>query len=876
MEKLGLNEIRRLFREFYISKDHYPAKSASLIPRNDKSLLLINSGMAPLKPYFAGIETPPSKRMTTCQKCIRTGDIDNVGKTARHGTFFEMLGNFSFGDYFKKESLTWGWEFITQVLKMPEDKLWATVYTDDDEAYNIWKNDIGLPEERIVRLGKDDNFWEIGLGPCGPCSEIYFDRGEAYSCGSPDCKPGCECDRYIEFWNHVFTQFSKEEDGSYSNLEHPNIDTGMGLERLACIMQDVDSIFDIDTIRFILEGVVEVSGVEYKDGAADTDVSIRIITDHLRSMVFMIADGILPSNEGRGYVLRRLIRRAARHGKLLGVNGKFLTDLADRVIKVSGDAYPELVDKSAYIKKIISVEEDKFASTIDQGVAIIDGYIKDMEEKGETVLDGHRAFKLYDTYGFPLEVTEEILEEKGFTADTEGFDAEMKKQKEMARKGRKATEGDAWKEADIPEGMAETVFVGYETTQAEGSLLQIITEDGEVGSISYVDKPVMAKIFLSQTPFYAESGGQIYDTGVITKGDMIMEVIDVQKTRGVFVHTVKLLSGTATIGDELELRVNNVKRNMVARNHTATHLLHKALRETLGDHVQQAGSYVDENGLRFDFSHYQALTEEELKDVEMSVNLAINEFLPVSTVVTSIDKAKELGAMALFGEKYGDNVRVVSCGDYSIELCGGTHLANTGQAGAFKIMSETGVAAGVRRIEAVTGSGVYNLGTDMLETVDTTAQILKCNPDNLESKAEALMEELKSVKKELEELKKAAMGDAAGDLIKEAKEVNGIRLVTKAFDDLTVADLRNLSDDIKKDNKNVVMVFAVTNGDKVNLLVSVTDDLVEKGIHAGKMIKEIAAVCKGGGGGKADMAQAGGKDASKLPEAFALAETLLK
>ena len=869
MEKLGLNQIRQMFRDFYVSKEHYPGKSASLVPQNDKSLLIINSGMAPLKPYFAGVETPPAKRMTTCQKCIRTGDIDNVGITSRHGTFFEMLGNFSFGDYFKEQSLNWGWEFITEHLNMPKEKIWATVYEDDVEAVEIWKK-IGLPEERIVRLGKDDNFWEIGLGPCGPCSEIYFDRGEEYGCGSPDCKPGCDCDRYLEFWNHVFTQFSREEDGSYSNLEHPNIDTGMGLERIACIMQGVDSIFDIDTIRHILDGVVAKSGVEYKDGAAKTDVSIRIITDHLRSMVFMIADQITPSNEGRGYVLRRIIRRASRHGKLLGIQGSFLVDLSNKVIDVSGEAYPELVEKKNYIQTIIAKEEERFAATLDQGSAILNEYLDALKAKGEKILPGDQLFKLYDTYGFPRELTEEIIAEEGFSADVEGFNACMQAQKEAARAGRKDTSDEAWKDAvavDVP----ETDFVGYETLNADAKILAIY--EGSPAEKTEAGKEAI--VYLDKTPFYAEGGGQASDNGIMTTENCRARVISVEKTKGIFAHRVFVEEGTLEVGNTVSCQVNAAKRNATARNHTATHLLQKALQTVVGSHVEQAGSSVNENALRFDFSHFEAVTKEQLAEVERIVNEKILEFLPVETCETSMKEAQEMGAMALFGEKYGDNVRVVNCGGWSIELCGGTHVANIGQIGAFKIVSESGVASGVRRIEAVTGIGVLQKAVEAEKTVVQVAEALKANTSAVVQKAVSVTEELKDVKKELEDFKKAAMGSEVGDMVKSAKEINGIKLVCKEFADYNINDLRGLSDDIKAEHKGIVMVFATVNGSKVTFLVSITDDLLEKGLHAGNMIKQIAAAAGGGGGGKADMAQAGAKDPSKINDAFAVAETLL-
>lgn len=871
MEKLGLNEIRQRFRDFYVSKEHYAGKSASLIPRNDKSLLLINSGMAPLKNYFAGVETPPAKRMTTCQKCIRTGDIDNVGITSRHGTFFEMLGNFSFGDYFKRQSLEWGLEFMTEWLHMPFEKIWATVYEDDDEAVEIWKS-LGMPEERIVRLGKDDNFWEIGLGPCGPCSELYFDRGPEYGCGSPDCKPGCDCDRYLEFWNHVFTQFSKEEDGSYSNLEHPNIDTGMGLERMACIMQGVDSIFDIDTIRHILDGVVEKCGVEYKDGQVPTDVSIRIITDHLRSMTFMIADGIMPSNEGRGYVLRRIIRRAARHGRILGIQGAFLAELSNKVIEVSGEAYPELVDKKDYIQKIIFVEEEKFASTIDQGEAIIAQYVEDLKAAGETMLDGERTFKLYDTYGFPLELTEEILAENGMTADKDGFAVNMQKQKELARSNRKSTEDEAWKDAGIELDVPATVFRGYEVKSSKANILAVI-KDGALGEEA--GEGEKAVVIMDETPFYAEGGGQGTDTGLVFNDDFEGRVESVEKKDGIFYHTLVVRKGTLKSGAVVSTEVDAARRNSIARNHTATHLLQKALRTVVGTHVEQAGSSVNENMLRFDFSHFEAVTKEQLAEVQKMVNDAINDFMSVETSEMTMEEAQKSGAMALFGEKYGDKVRVVNAGGWSVELCGGTHVSNTGEIGAFKILSESGVASGVRRIEAVTGRGVLAEAVKAEEMVAGACEALKCNKNVLVEKVKSLSEEVKALKKELEDIKKAAMGSGVDQMVAEAAEFSGVKLITKEFTDANINDLRGLSDDIKAAHKGIAMVFAAVNGEKVTFMVSLTDDVVEKGYHAGKMIKEIAVAAGGGGGGKADMAQAGAKDPSKIKDAFEVAQKLL-
>ena len=872
MEKLGLNKIRELFLSFYESKGHYRRQSFPLIPEKDKSLLLINSGMAPLKPYFSGLETPPSKRMTTCQKCIRTGDIENVGHTSRHGTFFEMLGSFSFGDYFKEQSLTWGWEFITQVLKMPTDKLWATVYENDDQAYDIWKDIIGMPEERIVRLGKDDNFWEIGTGPCGPCSEIYFDRGEKYGCGDPDCKPGCDCDRYVEFWNHVFTQFSKDDEGNYTDLAHPNIDTGMGIERLACIMQGVDSIFDVDTIQYILKEVVRVSGVEYKDGEAETDVSIRIITDHLRSMTFMIGDGITPGNEGREYVLRRLIRRAARHGRILGIEGSFLSKLCGKVIDVSAGAYPELEKRRVMIQKVVSAEEDRFATTIDQGMKIINGYIDELRKDGNKALDGRKAFKLHDTYGFPIDLTREILEESGYAVDTEGFESAMAEQKDRSHV-EQDMEGAGWDEASA-DFMTdeETVFTGYDTLVDHSIVKSILCDNKPVSSVKEGDCCV---VVLDRTPFYAESGGQASDTGYIYNDNCKVEITEVKKINKVFTHKAMILSGELRTGDNVEAMPLAVARNRTSANHTATHMLQKALQEVLGDHVKQSGSSVTKDGLRFDFNHFQAMTADEIKRVEDMVNNKISHFIDVTTDVMSAEEAFETGAMALFGEKYGDTVRVVSIGDYSKELCAGTHVRNSGQIGAFKILSESGVASGVRRIEAVTGLGILEKYNEDEAIINDTAAAVKSKRDMLAEKSAALMDEVKALKKEIEELKKAEMNKGLGNLIDEAREINGRRLITKQFDDYNINDLRALSDTIKAENKNVAMVFAAVSGGKVTFLVSLTDDLVQDGLHAGKMIKEIAAAAGGGGGGKADMAQAGAKDPGRVQDAFDKAAELL-
>lgn len=864
MEKMGLNEIREEFLSFFESKNHFRRQSYSLVPENDKSLLLINAGMAPLKPYFAGLETPPSKRMTTCQKCIRTGDIENVGYTDRHGTFFEMMGNFSFGDYFKKEAISWAWEFITEHLHMPEERLWATVYQDDDEAYDLWKNMIGLPEERIVRLGKEDNFWEIGSGPCGPCSEIYFDRGEAHGCGSPDCKPGCECDRYVEFWNLVFTQFDRDDEGNYSDLPHPNIDTGLGLERMACVMQDTSSIFDVDTVKYIREGVEEESGVRYCDGEADTDVSVRIVTDHLRSMTFMISDGILPGNEGRDYVLRKIIRRAVIHGRKLGITKPFLHELCGRVVETSGGAYPELREKEEYIRNVIRTEEDRFASTLNQGLSIINKYIEELSSGQGKVLDGEKAFKLHDTYGFPIDLTREILADAGMDVDYDGFVEAMEKQKERARTAQQMDDA-GWNESLGEEVFSgETVFTGYEKHEDECTVLAV-TKDDE-----------FCRLSLDRTPFYAESGGQSWDTGYLYgDGNAVARVISVTKLNKVFVHKVEILEGAFAENMKVKAVIDSPRRNRTAINHTATHLLHKALRTVLGDHVKQAGSSVTEDGLRFDFNHYQALTADELARVEQLVNEKICEFIPVTTEVKPVEEAFKEGATALFGEKYGSEVRVVSAGNFSKELCGGTHVNNTGEIGAFKITGESGVASGVRRIEAVTGMGVLALCNRNEDVIRKTSDALKSNPDVLAEKAASVLSENKALRKEVEELKKAAMSEGLGSILEGAETIGDVKLVLRSFDDMNIGDLRGLSDEIKASEKGVIMVFASVSGSKVTFLVSVTDDLVEKGYHAGKMIKEIAAAAGGGGGGKADMAQAGAKDPSRIQDAFDKARNLL-
>ena len=877
MQQMGLNEIRSKFLKFFESKDHYLQKSASLVPHNDKSLLLINSGMAPLKNYFAGVEVPPSKRMTTCQKCIRTGDIENVGKTARHGTFFEMLGNFSFGDYFKRESVRWGWEFVTEHLNIPEDRIWVTVYEKDDDAFDLWEKEMGFPKERIVRLGKDDNFWEIGIGPCGPCSEIYFDRGVEYGCDNPDCKPGCDCDRYLEFWNHVFTQFNRDEEGNYSDLEHKNIDTGMGLERIACIMQGVDTIFDVDTIKHILSTVEKMSGVEYGKGDK-TDVSIRIITDHIRAVSFLVGDGVLPSNEGRGYVLRRLLRRAARHGKLLGIKENFLYKLVDEVIKVSGEAYPELVEKESYIKKVIRIEEEKFNETIEQGMDILASYIDELKKNNETVLSGENAFKLYDTYGFPIDLTQEILEEENLSLDEEAFNEEMDKQRERARSARGNMEGEGWKEDPLSklESSVDSKFDGYVMLKGEGIVKAIVKDNELVESAVAGDKVV---IVLDTTTFYPEGGGQAGDAGLLVNKneDIVIEVIDTKKgANNTIKHIGVVKSGMINTNEKLNTLVDKEIRMASARNHSATHLLHKALKEVLGDHVNQAGSLVTPERLRFDVTHFEAMTKEELKLVEQKVNDAILDALEISCENMSINDAKNKGAMALFGEKYGDEVRVVSMGDYSIELCGGTHLTNTSQIGMFKILSEGGVAAGVRRIEAITGRAVYNYLKEKEQVIADVCANLKTKEDSLSQRVTSLLEENKNLSKELHEVKTKMSLQSIDSVLDSKVDINGVNLVTTKFSGMDMNTLKDVADKLRDKLVSGVVVLANTAEDKVNFVVTATEDVVKKGIHSGNIVKEVATIAGGKGGGRPNMAQAGAPDITKVDEALNHASEVVK
>lgn len=875
MQKIGLNELREMYLSYFESKNHLRLKSASLVPQGDKSILIINSGMAPLKPYFSGQEVPPRERAVSCQKCIRTPDIERVGKTARHGTFFEMLGNFSFGDYFKKEAIAWAWEFCTKVINLPEDRLWISVYLDDDEAFDIWHKEIGLPADRIVRMGKEDNFWEIGLGPCGPCSEIYFDRGPERGCGKHDCKLGCDCDRYIEFWNLVFTQFDKDEAGNYNRLAKPNIDTGMGLERIAAIMQDVDSIFEVDTIRYILNYVCEITGVKY--GAnPKTDLSIRVITDHIRSVTFMTSDGILPSNEGRGYVLRRLLRRAARHGKLLGIEGTFLTNVATRVIEVSGEAYPELKEKKDYILNVIDIEESRFNETIDKGLSILQGYIDELVDTKSKTLSGEKAFELYDTYGFPLDLTRDVLEEQGYTVDEEGFNKEMQAQRERARSGRADTSGEAWKEdiyAKLDRSIA-TNFVGYQSYAADSKITAILTNNDIVQSAQEGQE---VSIILETTPFYAESGGQVADTGRIFSDSFELEVVDCKKvTGGRFAHICKVARGEVKVGDQCQAEINVARRMAIARNHSTTHLLHKALRTVLGTHVEQSGSLVTPDRLRFDFSHFKAMTEEELERVEREVNQSILDSLDIFVKEASIAEAKQMGAMALFGEKYGDVVRVVKMGEYSVELCGGTHLATTSQAGIFKIISESGIAAGVRRIEAITGEKAYEYLKEEEKLVKEISEKLKTFPKECPKRIDALLAQLKDAEKELAAMKSKLAAGALDEVIAAAKEVKGVKCIVHSFEGMSVDDLRGMGDKLRDKFASSVVILTSIEGDKISVVGMASKQAVAQGAHAGNIIKEVTKLAGGSGGGRPDMAQGGIKDAAKLTEALNLVEGVLQ
>ena len=881
MEKYGVNQLRKMFLDFMESKGHLAMKSFSLVPHGDNSVLLINAGMTPLKPYFTGAEVPPRKRVATCQKCIRTGDIENVGHTARHGTFFEMLGNFSFGDYFKTEAIHWTWEFLTETVGLDPNRLYPSVYLDDDEAYEIWNKEIGVPAERIYRFGKEDNFWEHGAGPCGPCSEVYYDRGEKYGCGKEDCAPGCDCDRYMEIWNDVFTQFENDGKGNYTTLKQKNIDTGMGLERLAVAVQDVDSMFDIDTIKALRDRICEIAGVKYKENE-DTDVSVRIITDHIRSATFMISDGITPSNEGRGYVLRRLIRRAARHGRKLGISGAFLADLSRTVADTSKEGYPELEEKFTFIHDVLASEEAAFGKTIDQGLRILADREKELGESGEKVLSGEKAFELYDTYGFPLDLTRDILEEKGYSVDEEGFNVSMQAQRKRAKEARATTNYMGAKATvyDEIDKNITTAFTGYDTLTDEGKITVLTTkvdEDNYGELVMALADGDEGTIITDRTPFYSTMGGQVGDTGVIETEAGRFKVCETIQLRGGRVgHKGVVVSGTIRVGDTAKLNVDTAGRGATADNHSATHLLQAALKKVLGDHVQQKGSYVDPHRLRFDFVHFKPMTAEEIGQVEQIVNEKIREGLDVCTDVMSLDDARATGAMALFGEKYGESVRVVSMGDFSKELCGGTHVKNTGDIRAFKIVSESGIAAGVRRIEAISADSVFDYYKNEEQTLLDAAKTLKSAPQDVPAKIAHLMAELKAANAEIESLKakaaQASMGDASGD----AEEVAGVKVLTRKLDDVDMNGMRTLGDSLKEQLGECIVVLASAAGGKVNLMATATEGAIRKGAHAGNIVKAAAPVVGGGGGGRPNMAQAGGKDPSKIQEALETAKQTAK
>lgn len=871
MEWTSLNDIREKYLSFFESKGHLRLPSFSLVPNNDKSLLLINSGMAPMKKYFTGEVTPPRNRVTTCQKCIRTPDIEQVGKTARHGTFFEMLGNFSFGDYFKKEATAWAWEFCTEVLEMPVDKLYVTIYENDDEAYEIWTKQNGVDPSHIVRLGKEDNFWEHGSGPCGPCSEIYFDRGEKYGCGSPDCGPGCECDRFTEFWNNVFSQFNNDGNGNYTELKQKNIDTGMGLERLACIMQGVDNIFEVDTVQNTMKKISEIAGVKYHDDAKN-DVSLRVITDHVRSSTFMIGDGVIPSNNGRGYVLRRLIRRACRHGRLLGVKEPFLYKVCETVLEDNKVAYPELQDKAELIKKVILSEEESFGKTIDAGLARLDEYIENTEG---TVFSGEDAFKLNDTFGFPLDLTKDVLEERGMTVDEDKFNELLANQKATARAARKDAGADAWKGTSVKINAEKTVFTGYTDFSGDAKVLALVNADGEL--VDMLGAGEKGAVVLDKTPFYATSGGQVADTGVITADGVEFAVEDTSKNAdGIYIHSGTVKQGVVSVGNEVKTQIDADRRKSIMRNHTAAHLLQAALREVLGTHVEQAGQLVNDKEVRFDFTHFNPLTDEELKRVEAIVNKEILSCAPVTMQEMPIEEAKKMGAMMLFGEKYGDIVRVVKAGDASTEFCGGTHVSSTGELGLFKVVSEASVAAGVRRIVALTGTGVLNYLNECEDTVKFASATFKSSDSEVKDRIFALVAENKSKDKEIQNLNAEMTKLKSADMFSSAVDVDGLELYTAKVEGTTPDALRSMGDDVKTKGDNVVAVLAGVNGEKANLVAVCGKGAIAKGVKAGDLVKEVAKIAGGGGGGRPDSAMAGAKDISKIDEALAKAEDIVK
>lgn len=871
MKYTGLNELREKYLSFFETKEHLRLQSFPLIPKNDNSLLLINSGMAPMKPWFTGAEVPPRKRVTTCQKCIRTGDIENVGKTARHGTFFEMLGNFSFGDYFKNEATSWAWEFFTKVMEIPEEKLFVSIYEEDDEAFEIWTKKVGVDPTHIVRLGKEDNFWEHGTGPCGPCSEIYFDRGVEFGCGSPDCAVGCECDRFMEVWNLVFTQFDKDEDGNYNRLEHPNIDTGMGLERLAVVMQGVGNLFEVDTVQDVMKHISKIAGVDYKTDEKK-DISLRVITDHIRSTVMMVSDGVIPSNEGRGYVLRRLLRRAARHGKLLNIDRKFLFEVAETVIEASKSAYPELEEKRDYITTIIKKEEERFDATIDNGLIVLNQYIEEVKKQEGKSLTGEQAFKLHDTYGFPLDLTIEMAEEQGLTVDVEGFNKAMNAQKKAARDAR--ADGSSW-DADATYdfgGATPTVFEGYDTLEFDAKVVGLVADGKEVSALS-------TKGFLvtDKTPFYAEMGGEVGDIGTAVKGDaLIGKITNTTKTPdGYFLHEIEA-NAEISVGDTVKLSVDKPTRQAVQRNHSATHILQQALKEVLGDHVAQAGSFVNAERLRFDFSHFTAMTPEEIKETEQLVNQKIMEALPATKQEMAIEDAKNTGAKALFGEKYGDVVRVVSMGDYSVEFCGGCHVNNTAEIGLIKILSESGVSAGIRRIEAITGLNVINYIYEKESLISKTAEILKSNPAEIDLKASSTVAEVKELQKNLDSMREKIAQSMTGNLLSDAKTVNGIVVVSADMGEGSMDELRVAGDQLKEKVSGAsVIVLANQKDGKISFVSIANKEAIDKGAHAGMIMKEITAIAGGSGGGKPDSARGGGKDVSKVGDALNAVEAIV-
>ena len=872
MQWTSLNDLREKYLSFFESKGHLRRPSFPLVPINDKSLLLINSGMAPMKKYFTGEEIPPRNRVPTCQKCIRTPDLDRVGHTARHGTYFEMLGNFSFGDYFKDEAIPWSWEFLTEWLEIPADKLWPSIYENDEEAYELWLNKVGVPAEHIVRLGKADNFWEHGSGPCGPCSEIYFDRGEKYGCGSPDCKPGCDCDRFMEIWNNVFSQFNNDGNGNYTELAQKNIDTGMGLERLACVMQGVDNLFEVDTVRKILNTVCAISGKSYGENAKD-DISIRVVTDHIRSATFMICDGVIPSNEGRGYVLRRILRRACRFGKLLGINRAFLCELCEVVIGENISAYPELAEKKAYILKVISNEEERFDATIDAGLSILNNIIDDAIKTEKAVISGEDVFRLYDTFGFPIDLTREIIEEKGLSIDEETFVRLMQEQKDRARAARGNIGG--WDESSkkLLTNLGKTEFVGYGNTTADAKIVAIIADDTLVDEVNEGE----CTIILDKTPFYGEGGGQVGDTGAIFGPDKSATVIDTKKADGIYLHICIVNNGILRVGDEVKADVSSSRRSAIMRNHSSLHLLQAALRQVLGNHVEQAGSYVDDNNGRFDFTHFAALTAEEIAKVEAIVNESILRGVEVETVETDIESAKKMGAMALFGEKYGKIVRVVRMGDCSTEFCGGTHVDNTAKIGLFKIVSESSVAAGVRRIESKTGFGVLDIINEQQTLINTTAAELRTqNPADIAKRASQLQGELHTAKKDIDALNAKLASSKLGSILDSAVTVGSVKLVRAKLTDMQIDAARTLTDEIKANNPDVVAVFAVVSGDKLNFITACGKDAVAAGAHAGKIAGAVAAVAGGKGGGRPDSAMAGGKDISLVDKALDSAKANLE